>query len=112
METKIRPGKYNLDQKKLKRAKLILNTFSIAEIIEKSLSNLKRWKANDVWCSAYTEWQEIMEGGDSAVIRDAMIGDSERSTRLRQSPPYVGLLKLDLTPEQESVSDKILKRKK
>ncbi len=82
------------------------------EIIEKSLSNLKRWKANDVWCSAYSEWLEMMESGDSVVIRDAMIGDLERSTRLRQSPPYVGLLKLDLTPEQEALSDKILKLKK
>lgn len=97
METKSNAGhgKYDLEQRKLKRAKLILNTFSIAEIIEKSLSNLKRWKANDVWCSAYTEWQEIMKGGDSEMIRDAMIGESERSTRLRQSPPYVGLLSED-----------------
>lgn len=36
-----------------------------------------------------------MEGGDSEMIRDAMIGESERSTRLRQSPPYVGLLSED-----------------
>lgn len=50
METKSKggPGKYDLEQKKLKRAKLILSLFSIPEIIEKSLSNLKRWKANDV----------------------------------------------------------------
>lgn len=95
METKAGPGKYDLEQKKLKRAKLILSSFSIPEIIEMSLSNLKRWKSNDVWCSAYTEWPEIMEGGDSEMIRDAMIGDSERSTRLRQSAPYVGLLSED-----------------
>ncbi len=94
METKSKvvSGKCDLEQQKLKRAKHILSIYSMPEIIEKSLSNLKRWRANDVWCSAYSEWQEIMESGDSVVIRDAMIGDSERSTRLRQSPPYVGLL--------------------
>lgn len=36
-----------------------------------------------------------MESGDSVAIRDAMIGESERSTRLRKSPPYVGLLSID-----------------
>ncbi len=112
MKSEVGPGKYDLEQKKLKRAKLILSIYSMPEIIEKSLSNLKRWKANDVWCSAYSEWQEMMESGDSAVIRDAMIGESERSIRLRQSPPYAGLLKLDLTPEQEALSDKILKMTK
>lgn len=95
IKSKFGPGKYHLEQRKLNRAKLILSSFSIPEIIEKSLSNLKRWKANDVWCSAYTEWQEIMEGGDSEMIQDAMIGESERSNRLRQSAPYVGLLSED-----------------
>jgi len=91
-QSSVGPGKYDLEQKKLKRAKLILSIYSMPEIIEKSLSNLKRWKANNVWCSAYTEWQKIMESGDQKTIRDAMISESERSTRLRQSPPYVGLL--------------------
>jgi hypothetical protein len=40
---------------------------------------------------AYDEWMEIL-GGDDGALFAAMLGRDERSNRLRQSPPYVGML--------------------
>jgi hypothetical protein len=41
--------------------------------------------------SAYEEWTQILRGDDGALFA-AMLGRDERSNRLRQSPPYVGML--------------------
>ena len=42
--------------------------------------------------SAYDEWQRILESGDDGELFATMLGRDERCIRLRQSPPYVGLL--------------------
>lgn len=83
-----------LDTRKLQTAKLILQNFSMTEIRNKSIENIRRWNANGVWVSAHDEWSCLMsEGSDEQVIA-AMTGDDERANRLRQSPPYCGLLKM------------------
>jgi hypothetical protein len=42
--------------------------------------------------SAYDEWKEILEHEGDGELFVAMLGTDERANRLRQSPPYVGLL--------------------
>jgi hypothetical protein len=60
-----------------------------------SLANLHRWKKRGSWVSAYDEWREILECGSDGELFATMLGRDERSNRLRQSPPYVGLLPRD-----------------
>lgn len=81
-----------LDQMKVRKALIIFERFSLDEIRNKSLTNLLRWKASGAWCTAYDEWEELMKFGSEHEIREAMTGQTERSNRLRQSPPYVGLM--------------------
>jgi F0F1-type ATP synthase gamma subunit len=57
-----------------------------------SLANLHRWQKNGVWVSAYDEWKEIMENSSNGELFAVMLGRDEHANRLRQSPPYVGLL--------------------
>lgn len=77
-----------LDEKKRRRAIYILEKVSLEEIRETSLTTLARWKSQGTWCSAYSEWEELMrEGSDEAII-NAMTGLDQNSNRLRQSPPY------------------------
>jgi hypothetical protein len=42
--------------------------------------------------SAYDEWKRILEHEGDGELFVAMLGRDERANRLRQSPPYVGLL--------------------
>ena len=42
--------------------------------------------------SAYDEWRELIERGDDSELYAAMLGRDARANRLRQSPPYAGLL--------------------
>lgn len=81
-----------LDQIKLQLAKFIITNFSISMIREKGISNLNRWKSQDVWCSAYDEWYALLNTGKDEEIVIAMTAEDQRSNRLRQSPPYVGLV--------------------
>jgi hypothetical protein len=62
------------------------------EIRAQSLANLHRWKQNDAWVPAYDEWWKILESEDDGLLFATMLGRDERCNRLRQSPPYVGLL--------------------
>lgn len=57
-----------------------------------SLANLHRWERGGAWVSAYEEWRQILKRGNDGALFAAMLGRDERSNRLRQSPPYVGLL--------------------
>lgn len=84
-----------IDEQKLELARRVLSHFSIPVIREKSLANLDRWKARGVDTTVYREWREILTNTDESVLIDAMIGESDNSNRLRQSPPYVGLLPRD-----------------
>lgn len=80
------------DEDKWRHALAVIDRFTPRQIRAKSLANLLRWKKAGAWVSAYDEWTEILKGGDDAMLFAAMLGRDERSTRLRQSMPYVGLL--------------------
>ena len=82
----------SLDEHKRRLAAAVATSFSPREIRAHSLGNLHRWKRGGAWVSAYDEWREILDDADDGALYAAMLGRDERSTRLRQSPPYVGLL--------------------
>lgn len=90
-----------LDAAKLQRAQGLLSSMPLAEIRRRSLARLEQWKRQGVWISAYDEWQDILESGSDQTLLDAMVGLSETSNRLRQSPPYVGITP-DFGPSQEA----------
>jgi hypothetical protein len=88
-----RPNRQTLlDAKKLASAKRVVQTCTAKEIRQKSLENIARWNRNGVWVSAHDEWRVLMEQGTDQDIIAVMTGTDERSNRLRQSPPYVGLV--------------------
>lgn len=73
-------------------AKEILARHSVASIRAKGLSNLDRWQAKGTWCSAYDEWRQILIAGSDEEVVTAMTDKHEHFVRLRQSPPYPGML--------------------
>lgn len=80
------------DEDKWRHAMLVIEHFTPRQIRAKSLANLHRWKAQGAWISAYDEWLKILHARDDGALYATMLGRDERSTRLRQSMPYVGLL--------------------
>ncbi len=48
-----------------------------------------------MWNSAYGEWKELLEHADDGKLFAALLGRDQNSNRLRQSPPYVGMLPRD-----------------
>lgn len=92
-----RPNKQTeLDDRKLRTAKRVVELCTLEQIRRKSLSNIKRWIEKGTWVSALDEWRLLMEKGSDDELIAVMTGTDQRSNRLRQSPPYVGLL----DPEQ------------
>ncbi len=81
-----------LDELKRKLAAAVTARCTSRHIRAHSLANLHRWQQNGVWVSAYAEWEKILRHTDDGELFAAMLGRDERSNRLRQSPPYVGLL--------------------
>ena len=81
-----------LDELKRELAAAVIDRFTAPRIRAHGLANLHRWKAAGSWVSAYDEWKGILENGDDGELFAIMLGRDERSNRLRQSPPYVGLL--------------------
>lgn len=82
-----------LDLLKLLMAQAVVEQYSIAEIRNKSLQNLARWKASGVWNSGYDQWEQLLLLASDVEIREVMTSEVEEpSNRLRQSAPYVGLL--------------------
>ncbi len=81
-----------LDEHKRKLAVAVVSRFAPRLIRAHSLANLHRWKKSGAWVSAYAEWQRILRRTDDGELFAAMLGSNDRSNRLRQSPPYVGLL--------------------
>jgi antitoxin component of MazEF toxin-antitoxin module len=81
-----------LDELKRKLATAVVSLFSPKLIRAHSLGNLHRWRKNGVWGLVYGEWQTLLEDADDGELFAAMLGRDEHSNRLRQSPPYVGLL--------------------
>jgi hypothetical protein len=88
-----------LDRFKILAAKDIVENVDLPTIRSRSLSNLDRWNANGVWVSAHDEWRALMAHGTDAEVIAAMTGPDQRSNRLRQSPPYVGLITEDRRQE-------------
>ena len=81
-----------LDELKRKLASEVVSRFTPNLIRAHGLANLTRWKRSGVWGPVYAEWQEILESASDGDLFVAMLGRNESSNRLRQSPPYVGLL--------------------
>lgn len=81
-----------LDEHKRKLAAAVAARFPANAIRAHSLANLHRWRKAGAWVSAYDEWAQILRGGDDGALFAVMLGADERANRLRQSPPYVGLL--------------------
>jgi antitoxin component of MazEF toxin-antitoxin module len=81
-----------LDELKRKLAAEIASRVPPPLIRAHSLANLHRWKQNGVWGPVYVEWQQLLEKAEDGALFAAMLGRDENSNRLRQSPPYVGLL--------------------
>jgi antitoxin component of MazEF toxin-antitoxin module len=84
-----------LDEHKRKLAAAVATRFPANAIRAHSLANLHRWRKAGAWVTAYDEWADILRSGDDGSLFAAMLGRDERSNRLRQSPPYVGLLPRD-----------------
>lgn len=82
-----------LDRLKLLSAIAILEEYDLSTIRATSLTNLDRWTARGTWVSAFDEWRVLMSTGSDAAVISAMTGLDEESNRLRQSPPYTGLIK-------------------
>lgn len=92
-ETRARPNQQTvLDAKKLASAKRVVQCCTVDQIRRKSLENLRRWNSNGTWVSAHDEWRLLMEHGTDQEVIAVMTGTDQRSNRLRQSPPYVGLV--------------------
>ncbi len=81
-----------LDEHKRRLAAAVVARFTAQHIRAHSLANLHRWKESGAWVSAYDEWQKILAGAEDGELFAAMLGRDDRANRLRQSPPYVGLL--------------------
>lgn len=81
-----------LEQHKRKLAVAIVSRFGAREIRARILANLYRWERQGAWVSAYDEWRALAEREGDGALFAAMLGRDERSIRLRDSAPYVGLL--------------------
>lgn len=84
-----------LDEHKRQLAAAVATRFPANAIRAHSLANLHRWREAGAWVSAYDEWTDILHSGDDGALFAVMLGRDERANRLRQSPPYVGLLPRD-----------------
>lgn len=95
--TGIRPGvgrnaQVRLDDFKRALALEVVRRNSPATIRQRSLENLQRWRDSGAWCTAYDVWHSIVESGDDGKLFAAMLGQDAEANRLRQSPPYMGML--------------------
>jgi hypothetical protein len=81
-----------LDAKKLASAERVIQSCTIDQIRRQSLANIARWNGEGTWVSAHDEWRRLMEHGTDQDVIAVMTGTDERSNRLRQSAPYVGLV--------------------
>ena len=81
-----------LDALKLLTAIAVLNHVGTSAIRVKGIANLDRWNSNGVWVSAHDEWRVLLTSGSDDELIAVMTGRTEHANRLRQSPPYTGLL--------------------
>jgi antitoxin component of MazEF toxin-antitoxin module len=82
-----------LDELKRLLSLAVVRRCTAQEIRAQSLANLYRWKKQGTSVSAYDEWTEILQRGSDGELFAAMLGRDDQSNRLRQSMPYVGLLR-------------------
>lgn len=81
-----------LDEHKRRLAAAVASRFTAQHIRAHGLGNLHRWKSNGVWNSAYDDWRKLLEQADDGELFAVLLGRDEHSNRLRQSPPFVGML--------------------
>jgi antitoxin component of MazEF toxin-antitoxin module len=81
-----------LDEHKRRLAAAVASRFTAQHIRAHGLGNLHRWKSNGVWNSAYDDWKKLLEHADDGELFAVLLGRDEHSNRLRQSPPFVGML--------------------
>jgi antitoxin component of MazEF toxin-antitoxin module len=81
-----------LDELKRKLASEVVSHFNPNLIRAHGLANLSRWRKSGVWGPVYEEWQEVLGRAKDGDLFAVMLGRDANSNRLRQSPPYVGLL--------------------
>jgi len=65
----------------------IVGQFTPSQIRAQMLANLRRWKCQGVWVSAFDEGQTIANGSDDGELFAAMLGRDDDAVRLRQSAP-------------------------
>jgi hypothetical protein len=88
----LRSAQQKLDELKRSLSLEVIKTCTPAQIRAQSLANMFRWKSQGTWNSVYEEWTDICNRGHDGELLAVMLGQDDRSNRLRQSMPYVGLL--------------------
>jgi hypothetical protein len=88
-----------LDEIKRRRAMAILKVATMATIRDIGLANISRWISQGVCCSAFEEWTTLLTHGSDDEIKEIMTSTSQNANRLRQSPPYVGILDEKMSKE-------------
>jgi antitoxin component of MazEF toxin-antitoxin module len=88
-------GHAALDDLKLRIAHAVVKEFTPRQIRAQILANLERWKRQGVWVTAYDEWHGLAVASDDGALFAAMLGRDDEAVRLRQSMPFIGLLRQD-----------------
>lgn len=81
-----------LDELKRRIAVEVVAFFPPSVIRKHSLANLRRWRKQGVWVDAFESWRLLLTKGSDEMLFAVMLGKDERWAKLRNSPPYVGLL--------------------
>lgn len=64
-------------------------------VLRKARANLRRWlsvRGEDSLAAVYREWESLLGSLTVAQVSALLVADDERSTRLRQSSPFAGVL--------------------
>lgn len=85
-------GKPNKEKFRLAVATLILETFPVEVIRQRSIDNMIRWKSQGTWSFAYDEWMTLLTDRTDAEVIEAMTAETDKASRLRSVHPYTGLL--------------------
>lgn len=99
-----------LDEIKRRRAMAVLEVATMATIRGIGLANISRWISQGVYCSAFDEWTTLLTHGTDDEIKEIMTSTSQNANRLRQSPPYVGILDQEMSKEIAQHTRKELKQ--
>ena len=64
-------------------------------VLEKARGSLRRWlsdRGEDSLAAVYREWESLLGSLTVAQVSALLVAEDERSTRLRQSSPFAGVL--------------------